>query len=81
MTSTERKMRQYLDKAIGPQVVGGTYRCGYWGKTYTVLAIFTGPRGTGPIVWSEWSMTVRWSDGRETTHCTHWDYRRDSVIS
>lgn len=66
-------MSKYLKTVIGPRKVGGRYRNGYWGKTYTVTAIETA--GTS------WSMTVRWEDGHSTTHCTAWDSRRDSVLS
>lgn len=51
-----------------PQRVGGYYRCGYWGRCYTVLA-----QGTREIV-------VAWEDGRISRHCTPWDARRDRVI-
>jgi hypothetical protein len=78
MTSTqERNRAAYLARAIGPQEVGGRYMCGYWRNGYTVVSIDTAP---SRIAWSEWSITVRWDDGRETTHCTAWDASRDRVI-
>jgi hypothetical protein len=52
----------------GPRVVGGVYRCAYWGDTYTVIRADAA------------TMTVQWSDGHKTTHCTAWE-RRDSVVS
>jgi len=57
-----------------PRRVGGTYRSGYWGDAYTVLAVrFDGP-------WVE-SITVKLGDGRVVTHCTAWDARRDQIIA
>ena len=59
---------------LGPQVVGGTYHCGYWLKDYEVLEIT-------PINAWDFEITVRWlDDGRIVTHRTAWDYKRDRVI-
>ena len=54
---------------FGPCRVGGTYYCGYWRLTYIVLAV------------NPDSITVRWADGRLSTHRTAWDWHRDTVIS
>lgn len=61
---------------IGPQQVGGRYYNAYWGQTYEVLAIDDQPDSWGP-----WEITVRWDDGRDTTHCTAWDPEHDRVIA
>lgn len=61
--------------AIGPRKVGGSYRSGYWGENYTVLAI-----GLGADILGGWNMTCRWADGRTTTHATAWEPRRDRVL-
>ena len=66
-------MDRYLKAVIGPRVVGGIYRSGYWNKNYTVTAIEI-TDGTA------WTMTVSWEDGRTTTHCTPWDNKRDTVL-
>lgn len=59
-----------------PRVVGGTYRSGYWGEQYEVLAITHGH----PVWGTQW--TVRWADdGRVTTHSTAWNAGRDSEVS
>lgn len=60
--------------AIGPRRVGGEYYCDYWNQTYKVLEIRIDSAG-----WA-WSITVRWSDGQQTTHCTGWDWKRDKVL-
>ena len=52
-----------------PRRVGGRYASGYWKQTYKVVAI------DGDQI------TVRWDDGRTTTHSTPWDDRKDKVIS
>lgn len=52
----------------GPRVVGGVYTSSYWGQTYTVL------RADADF------MTVEWSDGRQTTHCTAW-HPLDAVVA
>jgi hypothetical protein len=62
-------------REIGPQRVGGRYYCGYWGKEYDVLDI-----DTDRTAWPAWQITIRWEDGRETSHCTAWDADRDRVI-
>ena len=69
-STTTRKRRSPVAPTDwhGPRVVGGVYRNAYWDDTYTVIAM------------SPDSMTVQWSDGRSTTHCTAWD-RLDTVVS
>lgn len=56
---------------IGPRKVGGVYRNGYWGMTYTVLAVTAD------------AITERDLDGpnagRIRVHRTAWD-KRDSVV-
>lgn len=66
-------MDKYLKNVIGPRVVGGQYRSGYWQKNYTVTAIEITDDMT-------WSMTVQWEDGRVTSHCTAWNPKRDAVL-
>lgn len=78
MTST--RTRTTSTDSHGPQVAGGRYRNGYWGEEYDVLAVHLGREGN-PIPWSNWSVTVRWENGRITTHCTAWDARRDRVLA
>lgn len=65
----------WVEREIGPRRVGGTYRCDYWGLKYEVLNIDKEPRG-----WEPWLITVKWEDGRKTSHCTAWR-DGDSVIS
>jgi hypothetical protein len=61
-----------IAKVVGPQVVGGRYRCGYWGQTYTVedISLHNG----WPV------LRVRWEDGWVTVHGTAWNYQRDRVL-
>jgi hypothetical protein len=57
--------------AQDPRDVGGTYRSGYWGLSYQVLA----KKGD--------DLTVRWADGRETTQSTKnwkWYPKIDTVV-
>ncbi|WP_330469322.1 P-loop ATPase (plasmid) [Streptomyces longwoodensis] len=61
---------------LEPREVGGRYYNGYWQQEYEVLHINDKPDG-----WRSWEMTVRWADGRETTHGTAWDPKRDRVIA
>ena len=61
-----------LGRTMDPRKVGGTYRSGYWHKTYTVEAIEE-RNGT------KW-FTVKWEDGSVSTHCTAWN-RYDLVIT
>ncbi|MFB7454037.1 hypothetical protein [Streptomyces sp. NPDC056194] len=69
---------EFVNLQVGSRRVGGRYRVGANGEEYEVVEIDRGPRGT----WPSWQITVRWqSDGRETTHCTGWDDRRDSIVS
>lgn len=67
----DRKTFLWHLQVNGPRVPGGLYRCGYWAEDYEVLAMWSTVDGRQP-----W-LTVRWADGRETTHCTRWDGRRD----
>jgi hypothetical protein len=71
---------RYVAEAIGPRRVGGVYRSGYWGITYRVEEIHTGPGG--PIPWSEWAIVATDLDGptpgRTRTHCTAWDPGADT---
>jgi hypothetical protein len=66
----------WIDNQVGPRKVGGRYYNGYWGQEYEVLKIDDNPDSWGP-----WEMTVSWADGRETSHCTGWDPKRDRVIA
>lgn len=61
-----------LDKK-DPRVPGGQYLSGYWHQQYEVIAMWSSLR------WRQVWMTVRWSDGHTTTHCTAWD-RSDKVL-
>ncbi|WP_052680620.1 hypothetical protein [Streptomyces sp. NRRL F-4428] len=71
---------EWIATQIGPRLVGGRYDHGHAGSVYEVLASWRGPRPLG--VWPVWDVTVRYeSDGRETTHCTGWDPRRDTVVT
>lgn len=63
-----------IEQAIGPRVVGGTYRSGYWQQNYTVLSIDRVNKPWGRV------MRVLWDDGRETEHSTSWDPKRDRVL-
>lgn len=54
-----------------PRVIGGRYRCAYWGKNYTVLDM--------PVVGTTQWFVVQWDDGRTSTHCTAWD-KKDRVL-
>ncbi|MGW9439612.1 HIT family protein [Streptomyces sp. NPDC055607] len=74
----EMTRAEYVNLKIGPRVVGGRYRPGANGEEYEVLHIDREPDD----IWVSWRMTVLWlNDGRETTHCTGWDSRRDTVVS
>ncbi|MGW2255505.1 hypothetical protein ACWCXH_35845 [Kitasatospora sp. NPDC001660] len=65
--------RRYVARQLGPQQVGGIYRCGYWNDVYEVLAIRTE---------SPWQISVRTlGETRIRTHCTAWDERRDRVLA
>jgi hypothetical protein len=76
----EMTYEEWIATQIGPRVVGGRYNHGDATSTYEVLAIERGPRPLG--VWPVWDITVRFEqDGRETTHCTGWDARRDTVVA
>ncbi|MFJ2833590.1 hypothetical protein ACIPC1_39635 [Streptomyces sp. NPDC087263] len=66
----------WIANQVGPRQVGGRYYSGYWDLAYEVLNIDDNPDNWGP-----WEMTCRWDDGRDTTHCTAWDPKRDRVIS
>ncbi|MGW1037590.1 NUDIX domain-containing protein [Streptomyces antibioticus] len=76
----EMTYEEWIATQVGPRVVGGRYNHGDAASTYEVLAIERGPRPLG--VWPVWDITVRFEqDGRETTHCTGWDARRDTVVA
>jgi hypothetical protein len=75
-TVDEEEDAGWIDNQVGPRKVGGRYYNGYWGQEYEVLKIDDNPDSWGP-----WEMTVLWDDGRETTHCTGWDPKRDRVIA
>ncbi|MCC9312084.1 hypothetical protein LN042_34355 [Kitasatospora sp. RB6PN24] len=65
--------RRYVARQLGPQQVGGIYRCGYWNDVYEVLAIRTE---------SPWHIQVRTlGETRIRTHCTAWDYQQDQVVA
>ncbi|MFE3501921.1 hypothetical protein ACFXPX_04750 [Kitasatospora sp. NPDC059146] len=65
--------RRYVARQLGPQQVGGIYRCGYWNDMYEVLAIRTE---------SPWQISVRTlGETRIRTHCSAWDERRDRVLA
>jgi hypothetical protein len=68
-------MSETMIISAGPWRAGGRYLSGYWQQEYEVLSFGPG------ICGSDWSVTVRWADGRTTRHCTPWDARRDRVIS
>jgi hypothetical protein len=84
MTPQERERRAearrtlaWHERAYGPQLPGGTYRNGYWGKEYTVEAMWSdlaGPWRHAP------SQRDRDADGSVREHCTPWDARRDRVV-
>lgn len=69
MPITQQKNGNLIAHIVGPRVVGGRYRCGYWRMTYTVKKI------------EGYVMTCEWSDGSITTHSTAWDKKLDVVIS
>ena len=68
--STRETERSYY----GPVQIGGRYLCAYWNQEYEVLGFKEVPQFGESIV-------IRWADGREATHNTAWDYRRDRVIA
>lgn len=74
----------YLEEAVGPRQVGGTYYSGYWGTTYRVDAIHTGDEARQVLgMASDWAIIETDLDGpsknHPRTHCTPW-HRRDRVI-
>ncbi|MFB9464417.1 NUDIX domain-containing protein [Streptomyces cinereospinus] len=76
----EMTYEEWIATQIGPRFVGGRYHHGDATSTYEVLAIERGPRPLG--TWPVWDITVRFEkDGRETTHCSGWDARRDTVVA
>jgi hypothetical protein len=66
-----------IAQAIGPRRPGGWYWCGYWRTGYTVVSIDYSFHDGDPAS-PTWQITVKWDDGRRTTHCTPWDSSRDS---
>ncbi|WP_433259271.1 hypothetical protein ACQPYK_49695 (plasmid) [Streptosporangium sp. CA-135522] len=69
----EAELEASREYRLGPQRVGGRYRCGYWGMEYTVIAINEDP-STGC-----WSITVQ-DDVGTRTHCTPWAYGRGNRV-
>ena len=54
--------------------IGQTWHCYYWHQNYTIAAV-------NPTGWLGMpSVTVRWADGRSTTHSTRID-KRDYRVS
>ncbi|MDN5920869.1 MAG: hypothetical protein L0I76_38175 [Pseudonocardia sp.] len=70
--------------AIGPQVPGGIYRNGYWGKRYRVDEVLVGDAARAEIPGSDWAIVETELDGlhagRQRVHCTAWDGKRDSPV-
>lgn len=67
----------WIEQAIGPRQVGGTYRSHHWGTDYEVIAIVrrTDHESTG------WHITVRdLPNGPIRTHCTPW-HDHDQVLT
>lgn len=74
----------YPASEIGPRVVGGVYRSGYWHETYRVLALKVGLELTSRIEAGRliceprivgWWMEVQWDgNGNTTKFSTAWDY-------
>lgn len=58
--------------------VGFTYWCGYWQKSYTVLKknFYHDKNRKNRFK----SVTVLWEDGKETTHMTSLDPKRDYLL-
>jgi hypothetical protein len=50
--------------SAGGYELGKSYKCSYWGEVFTVVAVH------GPSGWMDWSVSVKWHSGRETTHST-----------
>lgn len=61
---------------------GETFWCGYWQKYYTVIdANYTPIMGrNNKIFFRLKEVTVKWSDGKTTTHCTELNPLRDYRI-
>ena len=83
-----KRQQQYLTEAIGPQVVGGRYYCGYWRNEYVVDRIWT--TRDNPLGWSDWAIEVHdvteINTGNPTVgspriHCTAWEPKQDRVLS
>jgi predicted acyl esterase len=60
-------------KQYGGYELGKTYHIGYWGTTCKVIELHDN------YGWMKWAVTVEWSDGRVTTHCTSLDERDREV--
>lgn len=71
-----RQQEQVLRNQIGPQVVGGTYHCGYWGESYRVDTINIGETSGMARFGVTWL-----KDGRTTSHLTAWNPKRDRVLT
>ncbi len=74
LTPDDFTLRGAKGDPVGPRVVGGTYRDGYWGQRYTVEKIQREP----------FAITVRWEEGpnagKTASHATPWEAKRDRVI-
>ncbi|CCB71490.1 hypothetical protein [Streptantibioticus cattleyicolor] len=86
MTSTSKpaltaeRARHVHRRRVGPRRPGGVYTSGTDGETYVVLAVHYGADARAALGHPMgWAVTVRTADGRERTHCTPWDPRRDRV--
>lgn len=70
---------EWQARAIGPQVPGGRYLCGYWQEEYELLAL--GMLTDRATLW----FRVRWltgpSAGAVVTHMTSWNARADRVLA
>ena len=67
--NTVKAVYKLTDKSV--YEVGKYYWCGYWQKYYKVLAVGYKDYGYPK------SVTIRWEDGRVTTHCTSLDSKKD----
>jgi len=57
--------------------VGAVVFSGYWNQSYAVLSHNTDDNA----MCSDGTVTVRWQDGRVTTHCTAMDWRHDRILT
>lgn len=72
-------------KPPDPRVVGGRYKCGYWGYEYTVLAIdgykITCRLEDNSGVCSNIRNDPQFAVGEVWSHMTGWDWHSDKIIS